>query len=141
MNGMHGAMLQPKFSTDARPSNPFATRYTRPGVIPPLDRHGVPLDVATLAARFDAVTAAAIEGPHGHGKSTLLFALAATLHAMGKRSLAKGVFRFTGPELVAMNTGMDIHDQQLDTCNIAELEEAIDLVVKHIRHRKARTIA
>ena len=63
------------------------------------------------------------------------------LHAMGKRSLAKGVFRFTGPELVAMNTGMDIHDQQLDTCNIAELEQAIDLVVKHIRDRKARTIA
>jgi len=84
VNGMHGAMLQPEFSSDARPSNPFATRYTRPGVIPPLDRHGVPLDVATLAARFDAVTAAAIEGPHGHGKSTLLFALAATLHAAGR---------------------------------------------------------
>ena len=63
------------------------------------------------------------------------------LHAMGKRSLAKGVFRFTGPELVAMNIGMDIHDQQLDTCNIAELEQAIDLVASHIRNRKARTIA
>lgn len=63
------------------------------------------------------------------------------LHAMGKRSLAKGVFRLTGPELVAMNTGMEIHDQQLDTCNIAELEQAIDLVASHIRNRKARTIA
>lgn len=63
------------------------------------------------------------------------------LHAMGKRSLARGVFRFTGPELTAMNTGMDIHDQQLDTCNIAELHEAIDVVAKHIRHRKARAIA
>ena len=63
------------------------------------------------------------------------------LHAMGKRSLARGVFRFTGPELVAMNTGMDIHDQQLDTCNIAELERAIDLVVKTVRDKKARAIA
>ena len=63
------------------------------------------------------------------------------LHAMGKRSLARGVFRFTGPELQAMNTGMEIHDQQLDTCNIAELEQAIDLVASHIRNRKARTIA
>ena len=63
------------------------------------------------------------------------------LHAMGKRSLAKGVFRFTGPELQAMNTGMDIHDQQLDTCNIAELDQAIDLVAKAIRHKKARAIA
>lgn len=84
MNGMHGTILPPEFASDARPGNPFATRYTRPGAIPPLDHHGVPLDVATLASRFDAVTAAAIEGPHGHGKSTLLFALAARLHAAGR---------------------------------------------------------
>jgi len=63
------------------------------------------------------------------------------LHAMGKRSLAKGVFRFTGPEMQAMNIGMDIHDQQLDTCNIAELEKALDLVAREIHHRKARVIA
>jgi len=63
------------------------------------------------------------------------------LDAMGKRSLAKGVFRFTGPELQAMNTGMEIHDQQLDTCNIAELERAIVVVQEHIRNRKARAIA
>ena len=84
MNGMHAAMLPPEFSSDARPGNPFATRYTRPGAIPPLDRDGIPLDVAALASRFEAVTAAAIEGPHGHGKSTLLCALAATLHAAGR---------------------------------------------------------
>lgn len=84
MNGMNGAVVLPEFTSDTRPGNPFATRYTRPGAIPPLDRHGIPLDVATLASRFDAVPAAAIEGPHGHGKSTLLVALAATLKAAGK---------------------------------------------------------
>lgn len=63
------------------------------------------------------------------------------IHTMGKRSLAKGVFRFTGPEMQAMNVGMEIHDQQLDTCNIAELHEAIDLVAKNIKHKKARAIA
>ena len=63
------------------------------------------------------------------------------LHAMGKRSLAKGVFRFTGPEMQAMNVGMDIHDQQLDTCNIAELDDAIKLVQKTIAAKKARAIA
>lgn len=63
------------------------------------------------------------------------------LHSMGKRSLAKGVFRFTGPELQAMNTGMDIHDQQLDTCNIAELDAAVQLVFKTIKDKKARAIA
>ena len=81
---MKRTILQPEFTSDTRPGNPFATRYTRPGAIPPLDRHGIPLDVATLASRFDAVTAAAIEGPRGHGKSTLLFALAAMLHAAGR---------------------------------------------------------
>lgn len=63
------------------------------------------------------------------------------LHAMGKRSLARGVFGFTGPELQAMNTGMEIHDQQLDTCNIAELDEAVQIVAKAIKHKKARAIA
>ena len=63
------------------------------------------------------------------------------LHSMGKRSLSRGVFRFTGPEMQAMNTGMEIHDQQLDTCNIAELDEAVQLVAKTIRARKARAIA
>lgn len=63
------------------------------------------------------------------------------LHNMGKRSLAKSVFRFTGPELTAMNIGMEIHDQQLDTCTIAELDNALQLVYKIIRSKKARAIA
>ena len=63
------------------------------------------------------------------------------LHAMGKRSLAKDKFLFTGPELQAMNTGMEIHDQQLDTCNLQELDEALELVYKVIKHGKARTVA
>jgi hypothetical protein len=63
------------------------------------------------------------------------------IHSMGKRSLAKGVFRFTGPEMQAMNIGMDIHDQQLDTCNIAELDSAVQLVRKTIMAKKARAIA
>lgn len=63
------------------------------------------------------------------------------LHSMGKRSLSKGVFRFTGPELQAVNLGMEIHDQQLDTCNIQELDQGVQLVYKAIRDRKARLIA
>lgn len=63
------------------------------------------------------------------------------LHSMGKRSVSKGVFCFTGSELQAMNIGMDIHDQQLDACNIAELDASLRLVVKTIREKKARAIA
>jgi uncharacterized small protein (DUF1192 family) len=63
------------------------------------------------------------------------------LYTMGKRSLDKGRLLFTGPELTAMNTGMEIHDAQLDVASIAELEKALDLVAKEIRLRKARQIA
>lgn len=62
------------------------------------------------------------------------------LLSMCRRSVAKNVFRFTGPELNAMNIGISIHDQQLDTCNIAELDEAVKLVAKMIRNKKARVI-
>lgn len=76
--------LPPNFATDGRPGNPFATRYTRPGTIPPLDERGRPLDLAALITRLDGLGAAAVEAPHGHGKSTLLLALAAALDATGR---------------------------------------------------------
>lgn len=79
---MSCASLPPNFATDGRPGNPFATRYTRPGAIPPLDRHGRPLDLAAVVTRLDGLGAAALEAPHGHGKSTLLLALAAALAAV-----------------------------------------------------------
>ena len=79
---MNGTSLPPNFASDGRPGNPFATRYTRPGAIPPLDRRGCPIDIAALIARFDRLGAAALEAPHGHGKSTLLLALAAALAAV-----------------------------------------------------------
>ena len=81
---MSRAPVPPIFATDARPGNPFATRYTRPGSVPPLDQHGCPLDLAALIARLDGLEAAALEAPHGHGKSTLLLALAAAIDAVGR---------------------------------------------------------
>jgi hypothetical protein len=62
------------------------------------------------------------------------------IHSMGKRSVSKGVFRFTGPELQAMNIGMEIHDQQLDTCTIEEIDKSLKLVIKTIQTKKARPI-
>jgi hypothetical protein len=54
-------------------ANPFATRFTRPGRIAPLDAAGRPVDLSALLDRLDAVGGrAAIEGSHGSGKSTLL---------------------------------------------------------------------
>jgi hypothetical protein len=65
-------------------TNPFATRFTRPGRVVPLDADGRPLDLDALLARLRALGGrAAIEGPHGSGKTSLLTALAAHLDARG----------------------------------------------------------
>jgi hypothetical protein len=62
------------------------------------------------------------------------------IYMMAKRGVAKGRFVFTGPEMQAMNTGMEVHDAQLDACTIGELEAAIKYVYEAIKHRRARAI-
>lgn len=62
------------------------------------------------------------------------------IYNMAKRGVQKGSFIFTGPEMQAMNTGMEVHDAQLDVCTIAELENAIKYVHEAIKHRRARPI-
>lgn len=63
-----------------------------------------------------------------------------SIYHMAKRGVAKGRFVFTGPEMQAMNTGMEVHDAQLDACTIGELEAAIKYVYEAIKHRRARAI-
>ena len=62
------------------------------------------------------------------------------IYTMARRGVAKGKFLFTGPELQAMNLGMEIHDAQLEQCTIAELEQGIKFVYEAIKHRRARPI-
>lgn len=63
------------------------------------------------------------------------------LLAMGRRGIAKGDrFLFTGPELSAANTVMEIHDAQLERCTVSQMEKAIHEVVKAVLHKKARPI-
>lgn len=59
---------------------------------------------------------------------------------MARRGVEKGRFVFTGLEMQAINTGMEVHDAQLDTCTVAELEKAMDYVYEAIKHRRARAI-
>lgn len=79
---MNSATGRPAVS-DRPPGNPFATRFTRPGAIPPLDHRGQPLDLAPLVARLRDLGTASITGGHGHGKTTLLLAIADSLAAGG----------------------------------------------------------
>lgn len=65
-------------------SNPFSTRFIRPGRIASLDVCGRPVDVGMLVDRLDRLGGtAAIVGPHGSGKSTLLTHLAEEIARRG----------------------------------------------------------
>lgn len=63
------------------------------------------------------------------------------VYQMGKRGLKHGdKFLFTGPEMQAVNLGMDVHDAQLDECTVKQLEEALQIVEREIRLKRARMI-
>jgi len=59
---------------------------------------------------------------------------------MARRGIHRGSFLFTGQELQAINVGMEIHDLQLDTCTVRELEQAMDLVIARTAGKLARRI-
>lgn len=66
------------------PSNPFATRFVRPGALAYRLPPGVSLD--TLLARLrESAWQGQIVGPHGSGKSSLLAALGPALEAAGRQ--------------------------------------------------------
>jgi energy-coupling factor transporter ATP-binding protein EcfA2 len=68
-------------------SNPFSTRFTRPGRIEPLDGAGRRVDVDGLLKRLQCLGGtAALVGPHGSGKSTLLVHRAEAIERRGGRS-------------------------------------------------------
>jgi hypothetical protein len=70
--------------------NPFATRFTQPGQIVPVDADGRPVDLAALLDRLDSLGgSAAIAGPHGSGKSTVLARVRARAAARGQPTVTR----------------------------------------------------
>lgn len=63
-----------------------------------------------------------------------------SLHAVCVRGLNTGRFVCKGPELTALNIGMDVHDAQLDACTVAELDASLKLVKQEIRLKRATVI-
>jgi hypothetical protein len=51
-----------------------------------------------------------------------------------------GKFILRGPELTSFNLAMEIHDAQLDTCTVAELEKAMAFVEKIVKNKQAQAI-
>jgi hypothetical protein len=62
------------------------------------------------------------------------------IYTMGRRGVEKDRFAFTGPEMVAVKTVMELHDAQLDDCSVKEMEKALFIVEEEIRLKKARPI-
>lgn len=63
------------------------------------------------------------------------------LLSMARRGVIKeDRFLFTGAELNAANTVMEVHDAQLERCTVAQMEKAIHEVIKDKQHKKARPI-
>jgi hypothetical protein len=101
------------------------------------DRNSVDI---LIAAMNMAEALYVINADLGKQYATEIKAAQDAIFHMARRGVEKGKFLFTGLEMQAMNTGMEVHDAQLDTCTIAELETAIKFVYEAIKHRRARTI-
>lgn len=62
------------------------------------------------------------------------------LYSMGKRGASIGRFVFTGPEMQVIRFGMEIHDAQLDNCDVRTMEKALELVNTVVMNKQARPI-
>ena len=98
-------------------------------------------DIDILIAAMNVAEALAITAELGTEYRTEITAAQDAIVSMGRRGLAKDRFLFTGPELQAMNLGMEIHDAQLDACTVGQLEKALDFVARELLARRARAIA
>lgn len=98
-------------------------------------------DIDELISAMNVAEALAITCGLGHEYRDEITAAQDAILSMCKRGLNKGRFLFTGPEIQSLNLGMEIHDAQLDTCTVEQLEKALDFVAREIRARRAREIA
>ena len=94
-------------------------------------------DVDVLISAYNIAEALA---ELGQGADWLpeIHAAQAALKSAGERSK----YLFSGPELTAVNLGMEVHDDQLDhpLTTVAMMQSAVDKVIKTIRSKKAHKV-
>lgn len=97
-------------------------------------------DVDMMIAAMNVTEAFAIHGKGRDWKPEIRAAQDA-LVAMARRGVGRGdKFIFTGEEMQAINLAMEVHDVQLDEATVSELEQALQLVEREVRARRARAI-
>jgi hypothetical protein len=79
---------------------------------------------------------------HGKGKDWLpeINEAQNAIYEMASRGLETEKFLFRGPEMQAVNLAMDVHDLQLETSSVKQLEDMTDFVKKQIILKRARPI-
>lgn len=97
-------------------------------------------DVDQVVAAMNVCEALALGGEIGKEYAAEIRAGQDALFAMAQRGADTGRFLFTGPELVAVNEAMEIHAAQMDIVTVAELQTALQCVVKLTRTGKARKV-
>jgi len=97
-------------------------------------------DIDLVIAAMNVAEAMAMMG-HGSDWRPEINAAQEAIYNMGKRGLKNdNKFLFTGPEMQAVNLGMDVHDAQLDDCTVKQLEDALKIVDREIRYKRAKMI-
>jgi hypothetical protein len=62
------------------------------------------------------------------------------MYSMAVRGLKTGRYVFTGPEMEIVKTIMALHEEQLKTCTVNQLDEALKLIQECKRLKKPREI-
>ena len=102
---------------------------------------GTRSDMDVLINAFNITEALAIMKPElGQDWRVEIRAAQDALLEVGRRGAETGKFILRGPELTAINLGMEIHDAQLAECTVFEMEKAIDYVKAIVTSKQARTI-
>jgi len=64
----------------------------------------------------------------------------AALRSVGRRGIDSGRFILKADEMAALNEAMELHDAQLEASTVKEMERALDIVAKEIKHKRATPI-
>jgi hypothetical protein len=87
---------------------------------------------------IDAFNMAFVLAKRGKGSDWLpeIGQAQAALKSLAERSAKIGRYTLTGPELAAINLGLEIHDAQLDASTVGELGSAVDFIVQKINTKQ-----
>lgn len=94
---------------------------------------GVGQDVVTLTHAFITAESIALQGIGKEYQEELKEARKSLL-SIAKRTVKWGKIEATPTELETLILGLEVHDAQLETCTVAELEKAITLAKNAIRY-------